>query len=395
MTTTTETETLAPTAGKPLTFSAEERERFRRLHAPAHSDDELVAFFQQCERTQLDPWSRQIYTVRRSQYINGSNVEKAQTMVAIDGLRLQAERSGKYAGQLGPFWCGEDGKWVDVWTRPMSELVAARVGILRKDWTEPCWGVARFSAYAVTTKNWVGSGQNRRQEGEKLNSMWAKMGDTMVAKCAEALGLRKAHPAETSGLYITEEMMQADPAQKDDGDPEPPKEKAPTPAGPRVVVPAKTGETTGAPAAAPKSDPKPAPPKAAAKTEAPKIESFPQLKKEIEGWETVEKANAGIPVILSMAEPERSAAQAYFKAHRIGKGWEIGTFRKDGPMEVVPIDIANWTAIKRAQAGLCIIDAMEGDDRAQALDTLKVRCHENGWVLTTTPKGLAVAEVAK
>ena len=145
---------------------------------------ELAVFLHYCQRTGLDPFARQIYMIERG--------GRYTIQASIDGLRIVAQRSNEYAGQAGPFWCGADGVWTDVWLQA-TPPTAAKVGVMRKGFTEVLWAVAKFESYNANSP------------------IWKKMPDLMIAKCAEALALRKAFPNDLSGIYTAEEMEQATP----------------------------------------------------------------------------------------------------------------------------------------------------------------------------------------
>jgi len=154
-------------------FTEEDVKTIREAYGQGASESEFKIFMNICEQTRLNPFTKQIYFIK----IQG----RMTTMTSIDGLRLTAERTGKYVP-------GRDTSY----TYDKAGNLYSATSYVKKLGPDNSWHeVAATAIYA---------------EYKKSGGVWSTMPHVMLAKCAESLALRKAFPADLSGLYSEEEM---------------------------------------------------------------------------------------------------------------------------------------------------------------------------------------------
>ena len=166
----------------PSQFTQDQIHLLKNTFCKGISDNDFMIFGHICKRTGLDPFARQIYAVARG--------GKMTIQTGIDGFRLIAERTGRYSPGKEPTYSYDtNGKLLNA------------TAYIKKQTQDGTWhevsATAFYSEY-VQVFNGVPS------------QFWAKMPHGQLAKCAEALALRKAFPQDMSGIYTTEEMSQAD-----------------------------------------------------------------------------------------------------------------------------------------------------------------------------------------
>ena len=170
-------------------FTDQQIAALRQIGLGANTQADVEVFFHQAKRSGLDPFRREIYMITRKT----KNGPKATIQTGIDGFYKIADRvtraTGGTWGIPETLWCGPNGQWRDVWLE-RTPPAAAKVTVERNG--------SRFTTVATSAEYNAGS------------PMWQKMPARMIAKCAEALAIRRAFPDDLSGLYTSEEMAQAD-----------------------------------------------------------------------------------------------------------------------------------------------------------------------------------------
>ena len=198
--------------GSDLTITADQRgftagqvAALQQIGVQDATEGDLAVFFHQAQRTGLDPFARQIYMIGRKAKVwdpqtKQERYETRQTIqTGIDGFRLIARRAADARGETfsmdDVLWADPDGNWHDLWIWD-SPPAAAKVTVHL--------GAASFSAVAATRE------YMQTTKAGKPSGQWGRMPAVMIAKCAEALALRKAFPQDLSGIYTGDEMGQAD-----------------------------------------------------------------------------------------------------------------------------------------------------------------------------------------
>lgn len=176
-------------------FTEKQMEILRNSICKGVSQEEFEVFIMACVKTKLDPFMKQIYAVpRKCKKSDGSWGTSMTIQTGIDGYRLIAERTGCYAPGPESTYVIEDGK-----------LVSA-TAYIKKMTSDGTWHTVSASAHM---DEYMQTFTDRSGE-KKPMGMWGTMPRTMLAKCAESIALRKAFPAEMSGIYTKEEMSQAE-----------------------------------------------------------------------------------------------------------------------------------------------------------------------------------------
>lgn len=163
---------------------------FRQLYLRDLNQAEWELFTAEAQHRGLSIIKNDIVAVKRK--------GKVTHQLTIHGARKLAARSQLYAGYDGPYWCGKDGVWLDVWLDD-AYPAAAKFTVYRHDSPYPWTAVAIWKERVQTY--W-------RDNREHLVETWERMPSHMIAKVAETDALKKAGLlTEETSIWLSDDAL--------------------------------------------------------------------------------------------------------------------------------------------------------------------------------------------
>jgi len=161
---------------------------------PGASDESVNLVLAYCRAARLDPMQKPVHIV--SMWDSTARVMRDVVMPGIGLYRIQAARTGEYAGVTNPAFGDDVSKELGgvTVTYPLTCTVT-----VRRRMSDGM--IAEFSA----TERWIENYATKSKDTAAPNSMWQRRPYGQLAKCAEAQALRKAFP-EVGNLPTAEEM---------------------------------------------------------------------------------------------------------------------------------------------------------------------------------------------
>lgn len=175
-------------AGMPVKFTSQDiRERL----CPNATDSELALCVELCNRQHLNPFTQDVYLVK---YGNAP----ASIITNYQVFNRRANKQPSYGGIKSGVVVMREGQIVKkrgsaVYKQVGEQLLGGWAEVQFKDGKEPAYVELALTDYSTGKSN------------------WAKMPGVMIDKCAKAAAWRLAYPGEFRGMYVSEEMDQAQP----------------------------------------------------------------------------------------------------------------------------------------------------------------------------------------
>lgn len=165
----------------------------RNLICPNADQKEVALFLQLCKSQRLNPFVKDAYLVKY-----GSN--PAQMITNYQVFNRRACKNENYGGIENGVTVLRNGEIVH---KDGSAVYKAAGETLLGGWAKVYFKDNRKPAYAEVALDDYSTGK----------SNWSKMPGVMIEKCAKAAAWRLAFPDDFQGMYVSEEMQQAQPQQ--------------------------------------------------------------------------------------------------------------------------------------------------------------------------------------